>query len=131
MSNKSLMVVATKYKLLVPDSIKAGTFKKDSTKEKIHTKNVKRSFVEDRNAHNNNELYIIDEDATEKMEAKRQATIDRKAGKPEKVVELNKDVITHTLTKDDLEKNSELKDHGLKVGDKVELDQDGNVIIKS
>jgi len=67
MENKSLMVVATKYKLLASDSILQGTFKKDGPKEKIHTKNILRKFVEDRNTHNNNELYIIDEEATAEM----------------------------------------------------------------
>lgn len=131
MSNQSQMVVATKYRLTTAISIKQGTFKKNGNKEKIHTKIVKRSFVEDRNSHNNNELYIIDEDATEKMIAKREANINSKNGKPAKVVDLNKDVITHTLTKGDVEKNPGLKDNGLKVGDKVELDEDGNVLIKS
>ena len=130
MSNQSTMVVATKYRLTRPDSITKGTWKK-TDKEKIHTKIVKRSYVEDRNSHNNNELYIIDDAATEKMLAKREANINAKSGQPAKVVELNNDVITHTLTKEDVEKNPELKDNGLKVGDKVQLDKDGNAIIKS
>lgn len=67
MENKSLMVVATKYKLLAPESILQGTFKKDGPKEMVHKKTVLRKFVEDRNSHNNNELYIIDEEATAEM----------------------------------------------------------------
>lgn len=131
MSNQSHMVVATKYKLTEATSLKQGTFNKNGSKKKIHTKIVKRSFVEDRNSHNNNELYVIDEAATEEMEARREANINAKSGKPAKVVELNKDVITHVLTKEDIEKNPGLKENGLKVGDKVELDNDGNVVIKS
>ncbi len=130
MSNQSLMVVATKYKLTQPDSITKGTWKK-SGKEKIHTKIVKRSFVEDRNAHNNNELYIIDEEATDKMVIDRQNNIDKKAGKPVTVIPNADETITHVLTKEDMEKNPDLAENGLKEGDKVNLDKDGNVLIKA
>jgi hypothetical protein len=67
MSKNSLMVVAKKYKLLTPISIVAGTFDKKGQKEFVHKKIVPRQFVEDRNSHNNNELYVIDEEATKEM----------------------------------------------------------------
>jgi hypothetical protein len=75
------MVVATKYKLKETLSINAGTWRKDGAKEKIHTKIVSREFVENRNSHNNNELYIIDEDATLEMMEQRELNIIENAKK--------------------------------------------------
>lgn len=69
------MVVALKYKLLQPISIKDGTYSKDGAKEFISKKIVPRAYVNDRNAHNNNELYIIDEEATEEMLRLREESI--------------------------------------------------------
>ncbi len=63
-NHESQMVVADKYKLLIPISRINGTYDKEGTKKHISKKVVSRSFVEDRNSHPNNELYIIDEDAT-------------------------------------------------------------------
>ena len=75
------MVVATKYKLTQPLSINAGTWNKDGAKEEVHTKIVPRAFVEDRNYHNNNELYIIDEAATDEMMEQRELNIIENAKK--------------------------------------------------
>ena len=73
------MVVATKYILSTPLSLKKGTWKNDGSKKEIHTKIVPREFVEERNSHNNNEVYVIDEDATKKMLAQREDNIKKNA----------------------------------------------------
>jgi len=134
MSN-SLMVVATKYRLKETLSVKAGTYNKKGSKENLGKKIVARAYVEDRNSHENNELYIIDEQATEEMVAKRQANIDARNGgtpvKKEVVAPKNNQKIMHTLTKEDMEKNPELAENGLKKGDEVELDDDGNVLLNT
>jgi hypothetical protein len=65
-AENSAMVVARKYRLLSPISIKNGTFDKDGAKKLIHdNKIIPREFVEQRNSFNNNELYVIDKKATE------------------------------------------------------------------
>jgi hypothetical protein len=78
------MVVADKYKLTQPLSINAGTWKKDGVKEHIHRKIVTRDFVENRNSHTNNELYIIDEEATLEMIEQREKNIILNAEKSRK-----------------------------------------------
>jgi len=75
------MVVATKYLLKVPKSVKEGTWDKNGYKEEIHTKIIPRAFVNERNSHDNNELYIIDEEATDKMMETREKNILAKAEK--------------------------------------------------
>lgn len=165
MSNQSLMVVATKYQLKIPISIKTGTWDKKGAKEKIHTKIVPRLFVEQRNEHNNNEVYVIDEKATEKMVLDREANIKAQLEKkktdslttsdlinavigntpeapaptptPTPVPENTTPEVTaeekvmHILTKDDMDANSVLAENGLKVGDEVELDKDGNILFET
>lgn len=131
MSNQSHMVVATKYKLTQAISIKAGTWNKKSGREKIHTKIVSRAFVEDRNSHENNELYVIDEQATIEMQEKREANINAKSGSPTQSIPMNTKTTSHVLTAGDMEKNPSLAENGLKEGDTVQLDESGNVLIKS
>lgn len=73
---KSQMVVATKYRLLVPISIKEGTFDPNGQKQQLgKPKLLSRDFVEQRNAHNNNELYIIDEEKTVELMQQREENI--------------------------------------------------------
>lgn len=77
--SKSAMVWATKYVLKSPISLKDGTWDKNGAKEEVHSKLLPRAFVEDRNAHNNNELYIIDEEkTTELMKLREQSIIENK-----------------------------------------------------
>lgn len=126
MSNTSHMVVATKFRIKVPISTKLGTWDVKGAKENLGSKIVTRAFVEDRNSHHNNELYVIDEEATKEMLKKRQANIDGTSGKDTKPS--SDKGVSHTLTEGDIKDNPELKASGLKVGDSVMLDDDGNVI---
>lgn len=74
--NESLMVVAAKYRLTEVESFTKGTWKKNGAKELVFAKKiVKRDFVETENAQANNVLWIIDEEATAKMEEQRQKNI--------------------------------------------------------
>lgn len=73
--NESQMVVATKYKLTNPISLKSGTWDKEGSKQKVRTSVLLRSYVEDRNTHDNNELYVIDEEATLEMLKQREISI--------------------------------------------------------
>ena len=62
-------VLAIKWRLLVPISIKDGTFKQDGAKEMIHDKKlVNRHFASQRNEIQNNEFYeFLEEETTELM----------------------------------------------------------------
>lgn len=93
MDNKSHMVVATKFKLTKPISIKKGTWNKDSGKEKVHTKILPRRVVESRNEHDNNEHYIIDEEATENMLKKREKNIIANAAKEKREKTSTADIV--------------------------------------
>lgn len=74
------MVVAKKYQLLVPKSIKDGTWDLNGSKKLIHdNKILPRFYVEQRNDFNNNELYVIDEVATAEMLEKREENIKKQA----------------------------------------------------
>jgi len=147
------MVVATKYQLKNPISLKSGTWDEKGHKEEIRTSIVPRAFVEERNSHKNNEIYVIDEEATAEMLIKREEQIklneikakrekmstadlvEAVQGKTkETVVEkvIKKEVIVekvlHSLTKEDIEANPILSEKGFKKGDKVELDAEGNIL---
>ncbi len=74
MSN-SLMVVATKYKLKEGVRFREGVWKDSGRFEKVNTNIVSREFVEQRNKHDNNENYIIDEEATAEMMEQRELNI--------------------------------------------------------
>ena len=84
--NDSLMVVATKYILEVPIPGSNGAYKKDGQKKEISTKVVPRAYVEDRNKDINNELYIIDIEATENMIAMRNENVKESVGDGKKKV---------------------------------------------
>lgn len=71
MSNSS-MVWATKYQLLSPLSLKDGKWDKNGAKKELKSGLVSRQFVEDRNSHDNNELYVIDEEKTAELMKQRE-----------------------------------------------------------
>lgn len=73
--SKSVMVWATKYKLLSPISLKDGKWDKSGAKQEIHSKLMPRAFVEDRNSHDNNEIYVIDEVKTAELMKQREISI--------------------------------------------------------
>ena len=59
------MVFARKWQLMTPISMKAGTFDKQGQKKELHDwKLVPRYWVEQRNSHDNNEWYEVDEEMT-------------------------------------------------------------------
>ena len=147
------MVVATKYRLTNPISIKSGTWDKKGAKVEVHTKIVQRSFVESRNEHDNQELYVIDEDATDKMMVTREDNILKNAAKEKRDSATTADLIEsiagavsakketpakkvedknlHTLSKEDITSNKVLSEKGFKAGDVVVLDEEGNIVFKS
>lgn len=69
------MVMASKYELQVKIPGKTA-YQKDGQKKQVHgNKAMPRWWVEDRNSHENNEIYIIDEEATEKYNNSRAANV--------------------------------------------------------
>jgi len=153
MSNESIMVVATKYLLKNPISLKSGTWDEKGHKEEIRTSIVSRHFVNERNSHKNNEIYVIDEEATAEMLIKRDGQIKANQAKAkrdkmstadlvdafqgnmkneEEKTETKKPTKTssihHVLTKEDIDANPILAEKGFKKGDKVELDKEGNIL---
>ena len=102
--SKSTMVWATKYRLLSPKSIKDGTWREDGAKEELYSKLVPRAFVEDRNSHQNNELYVIDEEKTIELMEDRENSVKENAIKKQKENATTADLIdaiAGKLTKDD------------------------------
>lgn len=74
------MVVATRYRLRTPISIKEGTFDPNGDKVQLgKPKFLSRAYVEQRNSFSNNELYIIDEEATKAYYEQRDANIEANA----------------------------------------------------
>lgn len=69
------MVMASKYELQVKIPGKTA-YQKDGQKKQVHeNKAMPRWWVEDRNSHENNEIYIIDEEATEEYNNSRAANV--------------------------------------------------------
>lgn len=67
--SKSQFVVAERYQLLEAVSVKEGLYKKDGMKKLVHTPKVlKRSYVEEQNAQLNAVHYVIDEEASAKLD---------------------------------------------------------------
>lgn len=76
------LVVANKYRLLTRRN---GKYDKDGTKDLVQEeKVVMRSFVEDRNKHDNNEFYVIDEEKTAELLKVREQNLIDNAKKREK-----------------------------------------------
>lgn len=71
----SQMVIADKYQLLEPLNQGEQIYNEKGSKKLISRKAVLRSFVEERNQHKNNELYIIDEEATKEFYELREESI--------------------------------------------------------
>ena len=69
------MVMAKKYELQVKISGQTA-YQKDGQKKLVHdNKFISRAWVEDRNSHENNELYVIDEEATSEAYVMREQSI--------------------------------------------------------
>lgn len=78
--SKSLMVITSKYRLLVPISIKEGRYDVEGQKKLVRENvQLKRKWVEERNKQQNNELYVIDEEASSKLSALRTESIEKQA----------------------------------------------------
>ena len=73
--NNELMVVVDKYQLLVPTSgVQKGSYDKNGSKKLVRGNIVlSKQWVEGRNSQVNNELYIINEEATAELPALRAA----------------------------------------------------------
>ena len=78
----SNIVIASKYKLLTRRN---GSYDKDGTKElEQKDKVLNRSYVENRNEHDNNELYVIDEEKTKEILKLREVEIEENSIKRKK-----------------------------------------------
>ncbi len=78
MSNNTQMVVASRYELEARDTRKDSPwdYQQDGQKKLLQEdKFLKRSYVEERNSQNNNELYIIDEEKTKEYYKIREKSI--------------------------------------------------------
>ena len=78
----SNIVVANKYKLLTR---RDGKYDPTGTKEMTQSgKVLKRSYVEERNFHDNNEWYEIDEEATKELSKQREISLKENESKRKK-----------------------------------------------
>ena len=109
MENQSIMVVASKYLLEVKIAGKTA-YKKDGQKTELHgPKMLTREWVEMRNSQENNELYIIDEEATEVAMAQREENIILNAARDKKSKMSMADLIDAVATKSEKPKKTSKK----------------------
>ena len=69
----SYLVWAERFQLMELKSASNGTYNKEGRKESMGSKLVVRSWASDRNINDNNELYVFDEEETERLDEKREA----------------------------------------------------------
>jgi hypothetical protein len=69
----SYLVWAERFQLMELKSASNGTYNKEGRKESMGSKLVVRSWAVDRNINDNNELYVFDEEETDRLDEKRQA----------------------------------------------------------
>lgn len=88
------MVFARKWQLMTPISMKSGTFDKNGQKKELHDwKLVPRYWVEQRNSHDNNELYEVDEEMTADAMRQRDKNIKLNEEKRSKEAVSNSDLV--------------------------------------
>lgn len=71
--NNSYLVWAERFQLMELTSASNGTYNKEGRKESKGSKLVVRSWANDRNINDNNELYVFDEVETDRLDEIRQA----------------------------------------------------------
>ena len=69
----SYLVWAERFQLMELKSASNGTYNKEGRKESMGSKLVVRSWASDRNINDNNELYVFDEEETDRLDEKREA----------------------------------------------------------
>jgi hypothetical protein len=69
----SYLVWAERFELKELTSAANGTYNKEGRKESTGSKLVVRSWAEGRNINDNNEIYVFDEEETDRLDEKRQA----------------------------------------------------------
>jgi len=69
----SYLVWAERFELKELTSAANGTYNKEGRKVSMGSKLVVRSWAEDRNINDNNEVYVFDETETDRLDEKRQA----------------------------------------------------------
>ena len=69
----SYLVWAERFQLMELKSASNGTYNKEGRKESKGSKLIVRSWGIDRNINDNNELYVFDEEETDRLDEKREA----------------------------------------------------------
>ena len=69
----SYLVWAERFQLMELKSASNGTYNKEGRKESKGSKLIVRSWAVDRNINDNNELYVFDEEETDRLDEKREA----------------------------------------------------------
>ena len=114
----SQMVIADKYQLLEPINQSQQIYNEKGSKKHLGRKAVLRSFVDERNQHKNNELYIIDEEATKEFYEKREAQIILNKQREAKEKLSQADLIDLMIAGKSNNDNSELEDLRLEYKEK-------------
>lgn len=99
MEGTSYLVWAERYKYDSLKSLKDGTYKTDGSKTKQGEGFVVRSFAVDRNAANNNEVYIFNEEKTSELMLVREENIKKQAKEAEKKTKSMEDVLAEAIVK--------------------------------
>ena len=109
------MVMAKKYELQV--KIQGSTaYQKDGQRKLIHdNKFIQRWWVEERNKHENNELYVVDEEATEAAYELQAKNIEENAEKAKRSKVSMADLVDSVVTGMSKKEKSEEPDETWKV----------------
>jgi hypothetical protein len=71
--NNSYLVWAERFQLMELTSAANGTYNREGRKESKGSKLVVRTWAQDRNINDNNELFVFDEEKTDELDVIRQA----------------------------------------------------------
>lgn len=108
------MVMASKYRLKEFKSVQQGLYDQEGSKELIHeNKLIARDYVEMRNSEENNELYVIDEDATKAYLKQREENVKENEEKAKRA-SVSQDDILKALIEDKAEQKSKKETRGRK-----------------
>ena len=98
-TGKSYLVWAERFNLKELKSQKDGTYNQNGSKESKGAAMIVRSYAEARNAQENNEIYVFDEEKTSELMILREQNIKKQAQEAEKKKISSEDVLANALVK--------------------------------
>lgn len=96
---KSYLVWAKRFKLLELKSQKQGTYNQGGSKQLMGEGFVKRTYADQRNLADNNELYVLDEEKTTELMLIREENIKKQAEESQKNTVSTEDKLAQAMVK--------------------------------